>query len=75
MAKVILICGKICSGKSHYAKQLQQQHNAVILSTDDYRFGGMGRIYHQTYTAEKVGDKLGIRLYLPSRTAVILTKK
>ena len=47
----------------------------VILSTDDYRFGGMGRIYHQTYTAEKVGDKLGIRLYLPSRTAVILTKK
>ena len=38
MAKVILICGKICSGKSHYAKQLQQQHNAVILSTDEVTF-------------------------------------
>ena len=47
----------------------------VILSTDDYCYGGDGRIYHQTYTAEKNEDgKYGIKLYLPSRTAVVLKK-
>ena len=39
MAKVILICGKICSGKSRYARQLQQQENAVILSCDEISCG------------------------------------
>lgn len=32
---VYLICGKICSGKSYYARQLKQEHRAVILSTDE----------------------------------------
>ena len=35
MAKAILICGKICSGKSRYARQLKRSVNAVILSTDE----------------------------------------
>ena len=35
MAKVYLICGKICSGKSFYAKKLKEQVNAVILSPDE----------------------------------------
>ncbi len=35
MKKVILICGKICSGKSFLAKQLLEKGNAVILSTDE----------------------------------------
>lgn len=35
MSKVILICGKICSGKSFYANQIQVAENAVILSTDE----------------------------------------
>lgn len=35
MAKVFLICGKICSGKSTYAKELAETHNAVILSVDE----------------------------------------
>lgn len=35
MAKVIAICGKICSGKSYYAKQIKEQENAVILSIDE----------------------------------------
>lgn len=35
MGKVILICGKICSGKSWYARQLKEKENAVILSTDE----------------------------------------
>lgn len=38
MAKVILICGKICSGKSYYTKILKQQTNAVILSCDELVF-------------------------------------
>ncbi|MDO5435956.1 MAG: ATP-binding protein [Clostridia bacterium] len=32
---IYLICGKICSGKSFYARRLKEEHNAVILSTDE----------------------------------------
>ncbi|MGI5958332.1 MAG: AAA family ATPase [Massiliimalia sp.] len=39
MAKVICICGKICSGKSWYARQLQKAENAVILSCDEITTG------------------------------------
>ena len=47
----------------------------VILSSDDYCFGGQGRIWHQTYKAEKQEDgKIGFKIYLPSRTAVVLRK-
>ncbi len=34
MACIHLICGKICSGKSFYARTLAQEENAVILSCD-----------------------------------------
>ncbi len=47
----------------------------VILATDDYDFGGQGRISHQSYRTEYFPDgRMGIRLYLPSRTAVVLHK-
>lgn len=47
----------------------------VVMSTDDFCFGGQGRIYHQTYRAEKVEEgNPGFRIYLPSRTAVVLKK-
>ena len=47
----------------------------VILSTDDYCYGGYGNIAHQTYTAAKQEDgTVGFRVYLPSRTAVVLKK-
>ena len=46
----------------------------VTLSTDDFRFGGQGRIWHQTYQTEEREGKVGICLYLPSRTAVVLKK-
>ncbi len=46
----------------------------VIMSTDDYCFGGEGRIYHQRYTTVAENGTVGIRLYLPSRTAAILRK-
>lgn len=35
MAKIILVCGKICSGKSYYSKNLKKKENAVILSCDE----------------------------------------
>lgn len=35
MAKVIAICGKICCGKSYYAKSLTEKEQAVILSCDE----------------------------------------
>lgn len=38
MAKVIAIVGKICSGKTYYAKQLKDKEKAVILSTDEATF-------------------------------------
>ena len=30
MAKVYLICGKICSGKSYYSRKLKEKINSVI---------------------------------------------
>jgi predicted kinase len=35
MAKIILICGKICSGKTRYCKELVKDYNPVILSCDE----------------------------------------
>jgi len=35
LSKVLLICGKICSGKTTYAKNLAKSINAVILSADE----------------------------------------
>ncbi len=35
MAKAILICGKICSGKTYYATNMMKNHNAVLLSSDE----------------------------------------
>ena len=43
MAKVILICGKICSGKSTYAEQLRIHNNAVLLSTDEITLALFGQ--------------------------------
>lgn len=35
MAKAILICGKICSGKTHFAYNMMKNHSAVLLSSDE----------------------------------------
>lgn len=35
MATIYLICGKICSGKTYYAKELAEGKNAIILSCDE----------------------------------------
>lgn len=43
MAKVILICGKICSGKSTYAEQIRVLNKAVLLSTDEIMLALFGQ--------------------------------
>lgn len=35
MAKVFLICGKLCCGKTTYAHTLRKKHRAVLLSCDE----------------------------------------
>ena len=35
MAKVIVVCGKICSGKTHYSNKIKDELNAVIISPDE----------------------------------------
>lgn len=35
MGKIIAICGKICSGKTWYARQLMKAEAAVLLSCDE----------------------------------------
>ena len=42
----------------------------VVMSTDDFCYGGFGRVAHQSYTA----DKNGFQLYLPPRTATVLKR-
>ena len=47
----------------------------VVMSTDDFQFGGQGRIHHLTYAAgPKPDGQTGFYLYLPSHTAVVLRK-
>ena len=45
----------------------------VLLSSDDFRFGGQGRVHHLRYTAAAdENGRTGFRIYLPNRTAVVL---
>ena len=49
MSKVILVCGKMCSGKSTYAKSLIEKNPAVLLSLDELTtlfFGPYGGAEH-----------------------------
>ena len=43
MAKVYMMCGRICSGKSTYAKALREMHHAVILSVDEITLALFGQ--------------------------------
>ena len=66
MGKVILTCGKICSGKSYYSKQLKDELNAVIISPDEATYellnNEQGEFYDifskrlSKYLTKKVGE-------------------
>ena len=42
MAKVFLICGRICCGKSVYAEKLRMENKAVLLSVDEIMLSMFG---------------------------------
>ncbi len=42
MPKVMLICGKICSGKTTFSKELRRLNGAVLLSSDEL----MSALFH-----------------------------
>lgn len=66
MAKVILVCGKICSGKSYYSKLIKDSLNAVIISPDEATYelinNEQGEFYNifserlGKYLTKKVGE-------------------
>ena len=43
MAKVYLICGRVCSGKSTYAMEMVKKHHAVLLSSDEITLALFGQ--------------------------------
>ena len=43
MAKVYMMCGKICSGKSTHAAELRHLHHAVVLSVDEITLALFGQ--------------------------------
>ena len=54
----------------------QMGEYSVVLSSDDCCYGGQGRIAHQSYTASyEPGGRVGLRVYLPSRTGLVLHRK
>lgn len=45
----------------------------VLFSTDDFCYGGHGRVFRMSYTATKQPDgRIGFRMYLPNRSAIVL---
>ncbi len=43
MARVFIVCGKICCGKSSYAEVLRKTHKAVVLSVDEITLALFGQ--------------------------------
>ena len=59
----------------YFVPTAEEGEYQVVMSTDDYCYGGHGRIAHQKYTATVHMDgRVGFKVYLPSRTAVMLRK-
>lgn len=69
MAKVIMICGRICCGKSTYAEKLRTENKAVVLSVDEIMlalFGGNCGERHYEYTEK-------IKTYLLNKSVEIVS--
>lgn len=64
MAKIIAICGKICSGKTYYANQLKEKENAVILSCDEVTKA----LFDNSLGEEHDAMTLRIRSYLQNKS-------
>lgn len=62
MAKVIMLCGRICCGKSTYARRLRAELNAAVLSVDEIMlalFGQDAGEKHDEYVERLKGYFLG----------------
>ena len=68
MAKVILICGKICSGKTTYAKRLANENMAVRLSADEIMLALFGQ--HLGEKHDEIDEKT--RTYLFKKSIEII---
>ena len=64
MAKVILICGKICSGKTTYAKNIMKRKKAVLLSVDEITLSLFGQ--HLGSKHDEIAEKTEKYLYKKS---------
>ena len=49
MAKVYLICGKICTGKTYYSNKLKEEISAVILSPDEATYDLIQNVQGEFY--------------------------
>lgn len=70
MGKAILVCGKLCCGKTTYAESISREENAVLLSVDEIMLAVFG---------QHSGDKhdeyvLKIKKYLLEKSAELLSK-
>ena len=64
------------SYEGYFVPVAEEGEYRVILSTDDYCYGGQGRVAHQSYQAVRQPDgRIGFMIYLPNRTAIVLKKK
>ena len=60
----------------YFVPMAEEGEYQVVMSTDDYRYGGHGRIAHRSYRATCHPDgRVGFQVYLSSRTAVLFRKK
>lgn len=68
MSKVILICGKICVGKSTYAEKIRAESNAVLLSVDEIMLAVFGQ-----YVGEKHDEYVrNVKQYIFDKSLEIL---
>lgn len=61
MSKVILMCGKICAGKSTYAEKLRKELMAAVLSVDEITLALFGQ--HTGEKHDEYVEKLENYLY------------
>ncbi len=52
MPKVVMICGKICSGKTTYAGKIKNTNHAVILSVDEIMLALFGQNVDGEYVSK-----------------------
>lgn len=68
MAKVFLICGKICSGKTFYSQKLRRTHRAVLLSCDEIE----SQIFHHSLGENHDSTAKDIKKYLHRKAVDIV---